>query len=414
MPVICRHRILSPPPIWARVSQPAKCGPDPPTEFFQRPLLVVPPPPTAIPPSLTVLLRDSPTCSVFLNSLVIQCYESEVHIMDRKDRVFNHDIEWAVHNLWGTLFLKPGMCSSTLVFPSPVVQGDSHSPGEGNDNHGTRLSRSDLVRLSRGVQSAQTKHWVNLASGGYMVVYKVAFKFLKMYYLVGWAAPANPSSPGHLGPLDFATHPHRPSAATTTFIATPSFSYLYDERHAIWPPATSNSLTLYTDKMAHLSKPVVTMGTPKANSTLTPSSTTSQLGAHQIHQYFPFHQALPPHAIRRSPSSHSNPSKPGNAEAWIHSQRGAGLYAPTWTMLDCAGMVAMRWAYWVTLEFEPDTTTLGKKRTESKTSPSFSSSATEPLLLPWQLSFTTMASVTVLVELLRPHNLQTDVRLETF
>ncbi|KAJ1985821.1 hypothetical protein H4R33_003733 [Dimargaris cristalligena] len=362
MPVICRHRILSPPPIWARVSQPAKCGPDPPTEFFQRPLLVVPPPPTAIPPSLTVLLRDSPTCSVFLNSLVIQCYESEVHIMDRKDRVFNHDIEWAVHNLWGTLFLKPGMCSSTLVFPSPVVQGDSHSPGEGNDNHGTRLSRSDLVRLSRGVQSAQTKHWVNLASGGYMVVYKVAFKFLKMYYLVGWAAPANPSSPGHLGPLDFATHPHRPSAATTTFIATPSFSYLYDERHAIWPPATSNSLTLYTDKMAHLSKPVV----------------------------------------------------PGNAEAWIHSQRGAGLYAPTWTMLDCAGMVAMRWAYWVTLEFEPDTTTLGKKRTESKTSPSFSSSATEPLLLPWQLSFTTMASVTVLVELLRPHNLQTDVRLETF
>ncbi|RKP34445.1 hypothetical protein BJ085DRAFT_32416 [Dimargaris cristalligena] len=505
-------------------------------------LLAAPPPPTAIPPaSLTVLLRDRLICSDFLNSFVIQCYESEVHIVDRKVRVVNHDIEWAVHNLRGTVFLKPGMCSPSLAAGFPVVRGDNHhASGGGSDDHDMRLSRSDRVRLSRGLQSARAKHWIDPASGDCVIVDKVTFEFLKMYYLVGWAAPVDPSSPGHLGPLDSATNPHRPSTTTatttpfrtTTFIATPSFIYLCDERHDIWPPAIPNLLTLYAD-MTNPSKPVVadvddikpvvvgqgntrrpingnaaggaghgqaqaavaprpsaiptptpqTMGAPKTKSKPTPSSSTSQLVVHRIPQYRPFHHVLPLQAIRRvysgvcllapgvaaldptanlkkhptesiggstepslppasevsstpatpnmatddrqghlpepvtqSSPSHSNPPKSGDTEAWIHSQGGAGLYNPTQSMPDRAGVTAMGWTYWVTLEFEPDATAQDRKRTESKTaSASISTSASaEPLLPPWQLFFTTTASATEFVESLRHLNLRNDVSFETF
>ncbi|KAJ1977636.1 hypothetical protein H4R35_002222, partial [Dimargaris xerosporica] len=201
--------------------------------------------------SLTVLLRDRLVCSDFLNAFVIQCYESRIHVSDNKVRVVNHDVEWAIHNLRSTVFLQPGWEKSA---PQSTNQTSSAEPASEPtqpepplaaalepttpavtplDAHGYGTAKQ-RDRLMAELQLAGATNWVDPASGSQVVVDKVTFEFLKMYYLVGWlTTAATPSNPDSL------------RLVPTTLVATPDFFYLCEERYDVWPPAVPRLLDLY-------------------------------------------------------------------------------------------------------------------------------------------------------------------------
>ncbi|KAJ1974515.1 hypothetical protein H4R34_004690, partial [Dimargaris verticillata] len=394
--------------------------------------------------SLTVLLRDRLVCSDFLNTFVIQCYESRIHVTDNKVRVVNHDVEWAIHNLRSTVFLQPewekyaahsvnhaspAEPASEPTKPEPPLDTDLETSTPAvvpwaAEGHGTAKQRD---RLMAELQLAGTTNCVDPASGSQVVVDKVTFEFLKMYYLVGWLTTAGNSS----GPVSSRLVP-------TTLVATPDFFYLCEERYDIWPPAVPRLLDLYQaqsqapaevvpadpdcggsqhgEKLNEL-KPKPSRGLVNAVtsssglgalSSWTRRSSKATLVAHQVPQYPTVHRVRPVaslasvtvgqccllpgwQCVDQTPTILSAPT--------IAAPKGSAplTQPPPMPSYPLFGSTATGWTHWVVLAFEnhPSTASNPASLQDDK------SSLEHPEQSEWTLLFSTASSASEFVEALR-------------
>ncbi|KAJ1955358.1 hypothetical protein IWQ62_005550, partial [Dispira parvispora] len=363
--------------------------------------------------SMVLLIRDRLQCSDFLNAFVVQCYEANVHLANGKVRVVNHDIEWAIHNLRDTVFLQAGICDPQ---ESPGIPSTPTSPSK--PYAAASLPADQRRRLTNALQSVDTRQWVDPASGDDIVVDKVTFDFLKMYYLVGWVAQPD-QAPAILH--------------TCILVASQTFFYICDERLDVWPPPIPQLTDLYHEKLLHQPNPSVlerdqprdeipspeialaSVGSPQKSQTKLTGKAT-MLAAHRVPQYRPLHHIMPITALATVTSGRCSllaSDLPKKHPDTIPPPRGAPNSAtevPTGLPMEpaIAGSTASGWTHWVTLGF---------KRTESSPEGDYPLTGTPCVpfvtkeMVYWQLLFTTDTSSVEFLEAL--HSLGTNAQFYT-
>ncbi|KAJ2549877.1 hypothetical protein EV175_004276, partial [Coemansia sp. RSA 1933] len=164
--------------------------------------------------SCVFLIRDRLACSDLLDSLVEIGYETNVlnsgvaGAGSGRLRAINHDVEWAMHHLVQQVFLRP----TTFAAIDDDDDDDDDCNGTDRDTGaidtetaaatvGTSLSK-DLVaenhkralrilrqELFRSRSCKQPGALVDASSGDNVIVDKVTYEFLKLYFCVGCAYP---------------------------------------------------------------------------------------------------------------------------------------------------------------------------------------------------------------------------------
>ncbi|KAJ1924106.1 hypothetical protein IWQ60_005434 [Tieghemiomyces parasiticus] len=344
--------------------------------------------------SVTVLIRDRLACSDFLNAFVVQCYEADVHVVDRRVRAVNHDIEWAIHNLRDTVFLRPGLCIPNAEEGEGGKDRELAKPGN------PYLTMDDRARLTQALRAAGTHSWVDPASGDDVVVDKVTFEFLKLYYLVGWLRGPTRR------PMD--QDGAAPRLVTCACVVTPGFMYLVGDRHDVWPPAIPALTDLYQDKLAQQQvakmkdeAPIAAEAEAEANDAVgsnqavTPPDASqftytttrakravrTELLAHRVPQYHPYYAALPVAALRRVTFGRCCIA-PGVAAgsdaylAWLECE-GTGMWDPWATAPPLDGVTASGWTHWVTLTFDHGKPETGAETVEGEAHPDDRAIATD-------------------------------------
>ncbi|KAJ1887075.1 hypothetical protein LPJ66_009307, partial [Kickxella alabastrina] len=191
--------------------------------------------------SCVLMIRDRLACSDLLDALVEIGYETRV--LDSgagagsgRLRAINHDVEWAMHHLVQQVFLRPDTFSDL---------DDEHKdmepvPGPAPAAVGVELVCQDRLRtlrtlhreLLRSPNSQQPGSLVDAASGDNVIVDKVTYEFLQLYFCVG-LSPVNPSSSSLQG------------IQPVTLVGSPQFVYLVRERVDVWPPPVPDMNLVY-------------------------------------------------------------------------------------------------------------------------------------------------------------------------
>ncbi|KAJ1943191.1 hypothetical protein GGF37_002758, partial [Kickxella alabastrina] len=189
--------------------------------------------------SCVLMIRDRLACSDLLDALVEIGYETRV--LDSgagagsgRLRAINHDVEWAMHNLVQQVFLRPDTFSDL---------DDEHkdmAPVPAPAAAGAELVCQDRLRtlhtlhheLLRSPNSQQPGSLVDAASGDNVIIDKVTYEFLQLYFCVG-LSPVNPSSSSLQG------------IQPVTLVGSPQFVYLVRERVDVWPPPVPDMNLVY-------------------------------------------------------------------------------------------------------------------------------------------------------------------------
>ncbi|KAJ2083121.1 hypothetical protein H4R24_001034 [Coemansia sp. RSA 988] len=145
--------------------------------------------------SCVVMVRDRLVCSDMLDALVQLGYEARAGGARRVP--INHDVEWAMHHLARQVLLRP-------------VALDVHPH-----------LRRELLRS----RSARQPGAMVDAAATDVIIDKVTYEFLKLYFCVGCAT--------------------RAGIKPVTLAASPNFLYVVQERVDVWPPPVPDLHLLY-------------------------------------------------------------------------------------------------------------------------------------------------------------------------
>ncbi|ORX72103.1 hypothetical protein DL89DRAFT_291338 [Linderina pennispora] len=154
-------------------------------------------------------------------------------------RGINHDVEWAMHHLVQQVFLRPSTFDP--LDEAPLVGGD-----EGRELH------SELLHTKSGRVPGAI---VDSASGDNVIVDKVTYEFLKLYFCVGLASPTG--------------------IAPVSLVGSPQFLYLVRERVDVWPPPAPDLRALYR-KWQRVAPPTIALEEELRQRSNAPSSASSK------------------------------------------------------------------------------------------------------------------------------------------
>ncbi|KAJ2018440.1 hypothetical protein GGI14_002305 [Coemansia sp. S680] len=215
--------------------------------------------------SCVFMIRDRLACSDLLDSLVEIGYETRV--LDSgsggegsgRMRAINHDVEWAMHHLVQQVFLRPSTFDA-LDDDEPVAAGSSVRAVAdrlvlGDTQEMLRRVRHELLRTRSGKQPGAI---VDASSADSVIVDKVTYEFLKLYFCVGHVEQQDSSGDG-IQPL--------------TLVGSPQFLYLVRERVDVWPPPVPDLRALYR-KWQRIEPPTIVTSDPD---TYDPQALTDEL-----------------------------------------------------------------------------------------------------------------------------------------
>ncbi|KAJ2725333.1 hypothetical protein GGI07_001341 [Coemansia sp. Benny D115] len=199
--------------------------------------------------SCVLMIRDRLACSDLLDALVEIGYETRVldtgaGVGSGRLRAINHDVEWAMHHLVQQVFLRSGTFNS-LDEEDEEDEEDSHR----SDDPLRELVRKDEMgclqglrrELLRSPSSRQPGAMVDLASGDNVIIDKVTYEFLKLYFCVGLASSAG--------------------MQPWTLVGSPQFIYLVRERVDVWPPPVPDLHLLYS-RWQRIAPPTIVTSDP--------------------------------------------------------------------------------------------------------------------------------------------------------
>ncbi|KAJ1931775.1 hypothetical protein FBU59_006599, partial [Linderina macrospora] len=199
--------------------------------------------------SCVFMIRDRLSCSDLLDSLVEIGYETRA--LDSRAgegsgrlRGINHDVEWAMHHLVQQVFLRP-----STFDPLDDAPPENSDEGKSLKSVSDKLIRDDHMAALRELHSElmRTKSGripgaiVDGASGDNVIVDKVTYEFLKLYFCVGLASPTG--------------------IAPASLVGSPQFLYLVRERVDVWPPPAPDLRALYR-KWQRVAPPTIVTSDP--------------------------------------------------------------------------------------------------------------------------------------------------------
>ncbi|KAJ1917937.1 hypothetical protein H4219_002930 [Mycoemilia scoparia] len=259
-------------------------------------------------------------------------------------RIINHDVEWAMHHLQRQVFLKPGQFAELLNDPD---NNAADTTVDTVDNTTTTTTTTKLLTAEQSVTTTRNaKTWFDgvrsrelnnvwnelfylsgcgkggpgalvdpASSTDNVIIDKVTYEFLKLYYCVGWV-PKYTATPTPAGtpPIQPTTKsnillPKVPGLQPRTVVATNHFLYLVRERIDIWPPPARN-LTKFYKQWQTTKPPTVVTSDPD---TYDPESITQLLQAHRSRANSSVANSSSISALTRSPASSTRPHTPSAA-----------------------------------------------------------------------------------------------------
>ncbi|KAJ2903694.1 hypothetical protein GGI21_004404, partial [Coemansia aciculifera] len=205
--------------------------------------------------SCVFMIRDRLACSDLLDSLVEIGYETRV--LDSgaggegsgRLRAINHDVEWAMHHLVQQVFLRPSTFNALDDLDSVSAGSSARAAAEklvlGDVQESLRKVRDELLRSCSGKQPGAM---VDASSDDSVIVDKVTYEFLKLYFCVGHVEQIE-SSGGVEG------------VQPMTLVGSPQFLYLVRERVDVWPPPVPDLRVLYR-KWQRIAPPTIVTSDP--------------------------------------------------------------------------------------------------------------------------------------------------------
>ncbi|KAJ2009575.1 hypothetical protein GGI04_000298 [Coemansia thaxteri] len=228
--------------------------------------------------SCVFMIRDRLACSDLLDSLVEIGYETRVLDSGTGEgsgrlRAINHDVEWAMHHLVQQVFLRPSTFASIDDDCDESDDGDGAADVQDGQAMGVsvkavaeqlvqrdsglalRRLRRELLRTRGGKQPGAM---VDASSGDSVIVDKVTYEFLKLYFCVGHVAPVIPSDmrAASDGGCEAAEGMY-----PFTLVGSPQFLYLVRERVDVWPPPVPDLRALYR-KWQRIAPPTIVTSDP--------------------------------------------------------------------------------------------------------------------------------------------------------
>ncbi|KAJ2025258.1 hypothetical protein GGI06_000658 [Coemansia sp. S85] len=215
--------------------------------------------------SCVFMIRDRLACSDLLDSLVEIGYETRV--LDSgaggegsgRMRAINHDVEWAMHHLVQQVFLRPSTFGSLDDDEAPTgssVRDVANRLVFGDTQEALRRVQHELLRTRSGKQPGAM---VDPSSADSVIVDKVTYEFLKLYFCVGLVEHGLASVGDGMLPM--------------TLVGSPQFLYLVRERVDVWPPPVPDLRTLYR-KWQRIAPPTIVTSDPD---TYDPQALTDEL-----------------------------------------------------------------------------------------------------------------------------------------
>ncbi|KAJ2744532.1 hypothetical protein GGI20_002904, partial [Coemansia sp. BCRC 34301] len=204
--------------------------------------------------SCVFMIRDRLACSDLLDSLVEIGYETRV--LDSgaggegsgRLRAINHDVEWAMHHLVQQVFLRPSTFDAIDDVDDVPVGNSVRAVAEKlvtDDTQGAlRRVRHELLRTRSGKQPGAM---VDASSDDSVIVDKVTYEFLKLYFCVGHVNQNEPVGEEGIQPM--------------TLVGSPQFLYLVRERVDVWPPPVPDLRALYR-KWQRIAPPTIVTSDP--------------------------------------------------------------------------------------------------------------------------------------------------------
>ncbi|KAJ2663145.1 hypothetical protein IWW48_001466 [Coemansia sp. RSA 1200] len=242
--------------------------------------------------SCVFLIRDRLACSDLLDSLVEIGYETKVLNSDAAGigsgrlRAINHDVEWAMHHLVQQVFLRPTAFdeidddndsgeghsrSGAGDLPAKTVDALSMQLVMDNRKRALRILQKELLRSP---SSKQPGALVDASSGDNVIVDKVTYEFLKLYFCVGCVlSPTGQPSLDTCDPVSAAAPASTAGILPLTLVASPQFLYLVRERVDVWPPPVPDLRLLY-HKWQRIAPPTIVTSDPD---TYDPQALTEEL-----------------------------------------------------------------------------------------------------------------------------------------
>ncbi|KAJ2637388.1 hypothetical protein GGF40_002392 [Coemansia sp. RSA 1286] len=213
--------------------------------------------------SAVLMIRDRLACSDLLDALVEIGYEtraldSGAGAGSGRLRAINHDIEWAMHHLVQQVFLRPTTFASVEDDDvDDTGDGDRHvgeaAAGPSVEQDKNRVLSALKRELLRSPSSCQPGAMVDPASGDNVIIDKVTYEFMKLYFCVGLASVSG------IEPL--------------TLVGSPQFVYLVRERVDVWPPPVPDMRFLYR-RWQRIAPPTIVTSDPD---TYDPATLTQEL-----------------------------------------------------------------------------------------------------------------------------------------
>ncbi|KAJ2400350.1 hypothetical protein GGI23_002086 [Coemansia sp. RSA 2559] len=246
--------------------------------------------------SCVFLIRDRLACSDLLDSLVEIGYETNVlnsgmaGVGSGRLRAINHDVEWAMHHLVQQVFLRPTTFDAIdddddddkETETAAGGTADAEAPAaETVDAMSKQLVSEDCARalrilrqeLLRSRSCKQPGALVDASSGDNIIVDKVTYEFLKLYFCVGCAYASAGRPDSYATAVSAAAPDGTTGIMPLTLVGSPQFLYLVRERIDVWPPPVPDLRLLYR-KWQRIAPPTIVTSDPD---TYDPQALTEEL-----------------------------------------------------------------------------------------------------------------------------------------
>ncbi|KAJ1668303.1 hypothetical protein EV178_000649 [Coemansia sp. RSA 1646] len=257
--------------------------------------------------SCVFLIRDRLACSDLLDSLVEIGYETNVLNSDvagmgsGRLRAINHDVEWAMHHLVQQVFLR----STTFdaIDDDDDDDEDAANIGDSDRNSDARATADTAATATAGAASVgamskklvlenrkralrllrhellcsrscqQPGALVDASSGDNVIVDKVTYEFLKLYFCVGCVYTPIGGSVSQISAVAASAPDGTTGILPLTLVGSPQFIYLVRERVDVWPPPVPDLRFLYR-KWQRIAPPTIVTSNPD---TYDPQALTEEL-----------------------------------------------------------------------------------------------------------------------------------------
>ncbi|PVV00652.1 hypothetical protein BB560_004957 [Smittium megazygosporum] len=249
-------------------------------------------------PSYVLLIRDKMTCSDWLDSFHEIFYadskKEDPKLAKNFSKMINHDVEWAIQHLKNQVFLN----ENTFSLPWYLSKGDDQNNtqgeeienGQNKDNLNTLVDNLNLKHVQRlqllgnelnrfKLQPNTKVKFIDEASDSNIVIDKVTYEFLKLYFSVGWLPSyvSSAENQGYKGSSSSAASLNTTDLKSDisadinlrcngflprTVVATSGYIYLLRERLDVWPPSTERLLDFY-EKFQTTKPPTIVTSDPQ-------------------------------------------------------------------------------------------------------------------------------------------------------